>query len=215
MAKVHRLEKFYERLGADGQPTKDRDGVPSGKFAFGFKETGNRLEASVFDIPGLTHEAWDNLPAVVKYLVMHGIMQKCGDPAAGETGDDVEESVSALVEMVLAGNFYAERAKGEARPSLIAEAVWAYKKEQGQVTTDSDGKEKALRKDGSAETLADIIARYSGKDGAAARAQAMKNKRVALIVAEVREAAAIDRAKKARERAAQAAEADTGEPADL
>lgn len=195
MAKVLRLEKIYERVDGNGAVTKERTGEPNGRFSFVFKETGNRFDGSVFQIPGMTSEIWASLPTVVKNLTMHGIMQKCGDPAAGETGEDVEEAVTGLCEMVLAGNFYAEREKGEARPSMLAEAVWEYKREQGQVSTNEAGVEIATKKDGTTETLADIIARYAGKDGAPARKLAMQNSRVKVILAKMRE----DAARKRRE----------------
>lgn len=193
MAKVSRLEKSYVRLGEDGQPTKERTGDPSGAFSFKFKETGNELSGTIFQIPGMTPEIWAQLPKVVKELTMHGLMQKGGDPAAGETGEDVEEAVTGTTEMILAGNFYAEREKGEARPSLLAEAVWEFKREQAQIKNrEVDGKtvEYTVTKDGKEETLADVVARYAGKDGAPARKAAMAVDRVKVILAKMREEAA-------------------------
>lgn len=197
MAKVSRLEKIYTRVDDSGATTKERTGTPTGDFTFKFKETGNEFSGSVVGtiIPS---EIWASLPVVAKNLVMHGVMQKCGDPAAGETGEDVEEAVTGLCEMILAGNFYAEREKGEARPSLVAEAVWEFKREQAQIQNEEvDGKtvEFTVNKAGTKETLADVVARYAGKDGAANRKAAMGIDRVKIILAKLRE----DAARKRRE----------------
>lgn len=210
MAKVKRLEKTYVRVDANGAVTKERNGTPTGEFAFKFLETQNELNGSVLKIPGMTAQIWASLPQVVKELTMHGLMQKAGDPAAGETGEDVEEAVTGATEMILAGNFYAEREKGEARPSLLAEAVWEFKREKGLISQNADGVEVAKTKDGGEETLADVIQRYAGENGKEARKQAMASGPVKIILARLREEAAKKRreALEAKQGQAPATEAD-------
>lgn len=210
MAKVQRLEKIYTRVDENGQPTKERTGTPTGDFTFKFKETGNEFNNTVVGTI-IPKTIWDSLPLVGKNLIMHGVMQKCGDPAAGETGEDVEEAVTGLCEMILAGNFYAEREKGEARPSLVAEAVWEFKREQAQIQNrEVDGKtvEFTVNKAGQEETLADVVARYAGKDGAANRKTAMGIDRVKVILARLREEAAKKRREALEAKSKDAPQAD-------
>lgn len=212
MAKTKRMDWFFETV-IDGKTEWNRRlvGDLTGRAKVVFTETKNEFLADLGVIPGLD---FSGLPQIAQQGLLHGMKQMAGDKGAvGEdgTGEDVEEGVTAKLEMFLAGNFYAEREKGEARPSLLAEAVWEFKREQGQVTTRADGVEVAKKKDGSTETLADVIARYAGKDGAPARKEAMKNNRVKLILARLREAAAAKRRAALEAKAAEEPQSDASE----
>jgi hypothetical protein len=151
-----------------------------------FVESGNKLEINL-----------DNLRSeIVIQAALHGLNQRLGDAASGLQGEEAEEAVMAVAELIQGGNWKAERTPGEARPSLIAEAVFEFKRDQGALGD---------------ETLESIIARYSGKDGAAARAKAMQRPEVAAIV----EKKKIERAQAKLAKLQEKAGAVTGDVASL
>lgn len=207
--KTKRMDWLFETV-VDGKTDWNRRlvGDLTGKAKVVFTETKNEFLVDLTGIEGLD---FSSLPVIAKQGLLHGMKQMAGDKGAvGSDGtpEDVEEGVTAKLEMFLAGNFYAEREKGEARPSMVAEAVWEYKRENAQIRNrEVDGKtvEYSVRKDGTEETLADVVARYAGKDGAAARKAALAEPKVKVILArlrreaqERREAAAIKAATEAK-----------------
>lgn len=161
------------------------EGVPAKTARFTFLDSKNVLDVALSTLSA----------DIVTRAALHGILQKAGDAAAGESGEDAEEAVTGVIEMLLAGNWSAAREKGEARPSVVAEAVFEFKKSMGKLGD---------------ETLEQIVARYAGKDGAKARATAMKRPEVAAII----ERKKIERAQ-AKLAKLQAATAPTGDVATL
>lgn len=106
-------------------------------------------------------------PEIVTRAALHGLNQKLGDAASGLQGEEAEEAVMGVWEQISAGEWNAKREAGEARPSLVAEAVFEFKTKMGKIGD---------------ETLEQVVARYSGKEGAALRAAAMKRPEVAAIM---------------------------------
>lgn len=136
--------------------SKDYD-LEAKKATIKFLASGNSISVSLANLS----------PEIVTQAALHGLLQKLGDAAAGESGDEAEESVMAVAELIQGGNWKAQREKGEARPSAVAEAVFEFKQSQNALN---------------GETLEQIVARYAGKEGAKARATAMARPEVAAIM---------------------------------
>lgn len=104
--------------------------------------------------------------------ICHGLIQKLGDAAAGETGDEAYNSVMGVYERIAAGEWAKVREKGEVRPTIVAEAVIRAAQADGHVIDDAK--------------RAAVVAKYTGKDAAPARKAALSNVKVAAAAEAIR-----------------------------
>jgi hypothetical protein len=130
-------------------------------------------------------------PEVARQLAIHGWHQKVGDTVA-KTSDNPEadfDKMASIHERLLSGMWTVARESAGPRPTLVAEAVMRVASARG-VTFN---REK-------------VIAKYSGKDGEAARKAAMEK---ADVVAAYKTIIAENAAKRAQEATAKLGESTT------
>jgi hypothetical protein len=179
------MRKYHLWYDANGAlTTKRSEGVgPVIGTRFEFVQTGNTIDRFLKDLD----------PDFAAFATSHGIHQWAGDKGAGDDPYEAEEAVMARMEMLDAGTWYAERAKGEARPSFYAQAVFQYKTETSSF---NEG-----------ETLEVLQARYAGKEGETWRKTAFKVKRVREIIEDLKDKAEAERKARTREQIAKMGDA--------
>jgi len=96
--------------------------------------------------------------AVRKQAICHGLVQKLGDAAAGESGVAAYDAVMTVYERLVAGDWTKVREGVGPRPSIVAEAVC-----------------RVLEKAGKVFNRAAKIIEYTGKDSKAKRDGALAN----------------------------------------
>lgn len=121
--------------------------------------------------------------AIKAQAICHGLLQKIGDTAAGKSGDEAYEAIHSMIERIKAGEWNKGGDAGP-RPTLVAEAVMRVAS-QGGTTFDREA----------------VIAKYTGKDGEAARKKALANPAVRAAYEALRAEAAAARAAKMAEKA--------------
>lgn len=117
-------------------------------------------------------------------LICHGLEQKLGDAAAGKQGDEAFDGVMAVYERLIAGDWAKAREAAGPRPSMVAQAVINAKKAAGQAVDE-----------------AATLAKYTGKDSADARKNALANPAVKAAYEALRLEAATKRAAEAQAKA--------------
>lgn len=159
---------------------KDYD-VDAGTVTIKFLESG---ESEVVNIDSLD-------AATVRRAALHGLVQKFGDAAAGKSGDEAYDAVMAVIERTKAGEWSKARESAGPRPTLVAQAVM-----------------RVLSAAGKAFEESAVIAKYTGKDGEAARKHALSMAPVQAAFKTIQAELAAARAAKAAEAAAAVPQAD-------
>jgi hypothetical protein len=112
---------------------------------------------------------------IQRQAALHGLLQKIGDAAAGH-GDDPAaafEACMGVYERVTTGEWDKKREAGEARPSMVVEAVFRVLSAAGKVSNDDEGRKL-------------IMAKYTGEGSEAKRKQALTNPDVKLAFEQIK-----------------------------